>query len=385
MREYKTDILIVGGGLVGLSLAKGLEDLNISYLLLDEHLTKPHGQIRPLALSRSSAAILSYLGIWQAVKADCTTISKIHISCAGAFGQLVFGEDNDTKIGMVADLMALQATLKNNLKQPEMLIKGRFLDFVNPLHPHVIKAQVDNNEIQISANWIIAADGLMSQVRVACQLPLELRKEQIAYLGRIKLKNPHQGLAYERFTDWGPLALLPWKSHEMAMVWSCLDTHDIAEIPQALKRQLGSRIGRFEWVSAINLYPLKQSFMPKQLFKNILFLGNAAHSLHPVAGQGFNLSLRDVVVLLDLIKMQGMSQASLAAYLLAREDDQRLIQKATSFLADQFAFIPKFVKGMGLCAMAEFGSLREVFESYAQGLHYDLPEEIYASLEVLND
>ena len=385
MREYKTDILIVGGGLVGLSLAKGLENLNIPYLLLDEQLAQTDGQTRPLALARSSQAILDYLGVWQMVKPHCTNICQIHVSCEAAFGQLIFGDDERRKVGVVADLSALQVSLKKSLNQEKSLLKGRFLGFANHLEPCRISAQVNDEDIQIVANWIIAADGLMSPVRMACALPLELGKEQIAYLGRIKLKKPHQGLAYERFTNWGALALLPWHSHEMAMVWSCKQAHDIDELDVALKKQFGSRLGRFEWISPIKTYPLKQSFMPKQSFKNILFLGNAAHSLHPVAGQGFNLSLRDVVVLLDMIKKYGMSETTFAQYLLARTDDQRLIQKATSFLADQFALIPKAFKGMGLMAMAECSALREVFESFAQGLHYDLPEEIYATLEDFND
>jgi len=381
MREYITDILIVGGGLVGLSLAKGLENLNVSYLLLDEHLAPSNGQTRPLALSRSSQAILNYLGVWHMIKAYCTSIFNIHVSCEGTFGMYL--TDHPLQIAVVADLMALQTTLKASLKQEKAMLKGRFLGFVKPHAPHLISAQVGDEAVQIKANWIIAADGLMSQVRVACQLPLELGQEQVAYLGRIRLKHPHQGLAYERFTNWGALALLPCDTHDMAMVWGCQETHEMDAIRSALTKQLGSRLGPYEWISSIKTYPVKQSFMPKQCFKNILFLGNAAHSLHPVAGQGFNLSLRDVVVLLDLIQKNGMSEATLAQYVLARADDQRLIQQATVFLANQFPSIPKVFKGMGLMAMAKSTRLRELFETYAQGLHVTLPAAVYATLEAM--
>jgi 2-octaprenyl-6-methoxyphenol hydroxylase len=386
MQAHETDILIVGGGLVGLSLAKGLEDLNIPYLLLDEHLDTGQGQTRPLALSRSSQAILNYLGVWDAIAPTCSPITNIHVSSEGAFGQLNFEpESKRQKIGVVADLIGLQVALKQSLKQQSTLIKGRFIGLEHLDGSHQVHAEIAQKPATIEAKWVIAADGAMSAVRQACRLPVELAEEQIAYLGRIKLKTPHQGLAYERFTDWGPLALLPWGTHEMAMVWSCPKPHQLPEISEGFKKQLGSRLGHFDWLGPIKSYPLKQSFMPKQLYHHILFLGNAAHSLHPVAGQGFNLSLRDVVVLLDLIKHQGMSIEMLAQYLLARGKDQRVIQKATAFLSGQFSLIPKVMKGLGLLAMGEMSSLRALFESYAQGLYYELPEEIYAFLEEIHD
>lgn len=386
MKKQTCDVLIIGGGIVGLSLAKGLEQLGISYRLVDESLSKPFSGIRPLALSKTSIAILKYLNIWSSVWAQTTNIRNIHVSVESAFGHLLLNEKQLEHLGAVIDLNELQKAICAQLHETKALINGRFLSF--DAKTQTVSIQQDEAFFDIETKIIIAADGALSSVRKACGLPVELEPEQEAVIGMLSLKHPHEGLAFERFTDVGPLALLPWYTHDMAIVWSLskknaqlMQDQHFSDVKGRLEKQLAHRMGDILSVQSIRTYPLRQIFMPVQSYQNILFLGNAAHTLHPVAGQGFNLSLRDVVTFLSVLQEYGISSDTFPIYLLRRKKDQEFTLKLTRFLASGFNRFPGFIKGIGLIALSNHLGLRQTFSNYAQGLGYPLPEEIYNFLE----
>lgn len=378
MLKKSCDILIIGGGLVGLSLAKGLEDANIDYLLVDEKQIPAKGSIRPLALSKSSIAIFKYLGLWHDIAKNTTVIEDIHISRTRAWGHVLL---QGPRIAEVVDLFGLQALIKSAIQNKDCLLEGRFEEFKETS----VKLHLNGVNYLIDAKLIIAADGAKSSVRAACGLPVETYPEQKAYLSILDLDSKHLGHAFERFVHSGSMALLPWGEKQYAMVY-CGQSSD-AEVPSLknIIQEFGQRIPKILKVTHLSSYTLQQIFMPKQTYKNILFLGNAAHTLNPVAGQGFNLTLRDIVVLLELIKTQGISQRIFPYYLATRKTDQRLVQVATRFLADNLHQLPSALLGMSFCALDANDTLKSGFYNYAQGLKTVLPKAVSQYLGAGND
>lgn len=388
MPKKSCDVLIVGGGLVGLSLAKGLEKLNVSYYLVDDNLAKSAPTVYPraLALSKSSLAILRYLGI-QLEKCQTSPIQKIQVSCQGAWGKLYLEEPQHDYLGLVINLLELQAELLQSLQRPDALLAGRFKSYCGKTQ--ITTLAVADEIYEFSAKLVIAADGAASSVRQACPLTTEIGQEQTAVLSFLDLSSAHQGLAFERFTARGPLALLPWKQAIYAMIWgmqaqSAQDLLAQGALEQELKQQFGPYLSALEHCSPPQTYPLKQIFMPKQHYQSILFLGNAAHTLHPVAGQGFNLSLRDVAVLLDGIAQYGFGPSLIPVYLLNRQFDQRLTQHMTRFLSAGMQTIAKSftqMAGLGLNVLEQLPGMKSWLGFYAQGLGSPLPAWVYEHLE----
>jgi 2-octaprenyl-6-methoxyphenol hydroxylase len=391
MFNTEVDILIIGGGLVGLSLAKGLEDRGISYLLVDKPIpASSHKMLRALALSKTSIAILKHLNVWSKVEKQVSTIHHIHVSCEGALGMMELEDKQHDFLGKVIDLSMLHQALKKVLHKIEQVQEGQFEGY--DVDTKTVTVMIEGNSYSLRPKIVIAADGAESGVRKACRMPIENYAEQVGMLAQITLKNPHEGHAFERFTQAGPLALLPWKTHDMAMVWGLplkeaefWKNQSKSDIQAMLKLQFSGRIGDIQAIKGVGFYPLKQMFMPRQSFKNILFLGNAAHTLHPVAGQGFNLSLRDVACLLDTMEQFGIGQDMFPVYAAMRYKDQRLTQWITYFLAQDFQKIPRWAKGLGLGVMNQQTMFKEMLGRYAQGLGYKLPNWVYDEMGDLDE
>jgi 2-octaprenyl-6-methoxyphenol hydroxylase len=393
MTSTDFDVLIVGGGLVGLSLAKGLEDLNFSYRLLDESLDMKTTQELPraLALSKTSLAILNHLGVYAELAKKMCSITQIEVSCERELGQLMLEHASHDFLGKVINLYDLHQVLHHGIQDQSSLINGRFKAY--SVDSQTATVMVNNQEKHWRPKIIIAADGAMSSVRQFTSLPVERSSEQMGILSLIHLETPHLGHAYERFTHWGPMALLPWQTKEMVLVWAvsqqAIQEHQLQDksvLLSAIQSQLGTKIGQISRVESIKVYPLPQVFMPKQSFHNILFLGNAAHTLHPVAGQGFNLSLRDIAVLLDTLTRFDLSADSFPMYLAQRHQDQRLTQMVTQFLASGITPMTHKIPGvcgMGMGLLNQIPSFKKLLAFYAQGLAYPLPNWVYQNLEVL--
>ena len=385
MMVEQCDVLIVGGGLVGLSLAIGLETLDISYCLLDETISAPKADVRALALSKSSIAILKHLQAWEPQALGATPIQKIHVSCEGALGYTVLDDAHDF-LGAVVNLNQLQEILINSIVNQDRIIQARFESYCQKTKQ--VSASIAGKTVSYLPKVIIAADGLHSSVRQFCPMPVEKAPEKKAVLSRITLSKPHQGVAFERFTSLGPMALLPWGSHDMALVLSVEpDSHfaSSSDIKDFITSQLAGRMGEITACGEIKTYPLQQIFMPRQSFQNILFLGNAAHTLHPVAGQGFNLSLRDVAVFLDVAEKFGLGTHAFPMYFTQRLPDQRLTQWVTKFLASSFNRLSPQIRGLGLGVLAATPMLKNILAFYAQGLGYPLPSWVYQQLETMDE
>ena len=323
------DIAIVGGGMVGASLAVALQGLGVKLSLIEavphDAAANPSFDERTTALSNGSRRILETLGIWAKVDAAATPIRKIHVSDQGRFGfaRVDAAEQGLRAMGYVVANRTLGAALWSAIA-PDANLAVHCPAQVLRVVPGERSAQISITEggveSSIDARLIVAADGAQSVVRSAFGIAAATRDyEQTAVITAVLPQRFHDHVAYERFTDSGPLALLPLKDGrctlvltlspaqaEAAMSWS--DGEFLAEV----QRRFGFRLGRFLKVGRRVPYPLTLTRARCTSAGRCVIVGNAAQSLHPVAGMGFNLGLRDVASFAELVaEYRGSMEADL--------------------------------------------------------------------------
>lgn len=330
MQRFETDIAIVGGGLVGASLALALQPLvkrqGLKITLVESHPPseqqpdvqwQPSFDARSSALSWGTRLIYEQLGLWEHLKAHAYPIKHIHVSDRGYLGstQLNHEEQQVAALGYVVPNVWLGRTLWQGLQKAgadavQVLAPARVeqLRFPQPEAAQLI-GQLDGKPFQLNSRLVVLADGgrsgLKQQLGIADQ---EHDYQQTALIANVRMSRAHQGWAYERFAEDGPMALLPLQGQDMALVWTrpgseaqALVDLPQAEFIQAIQKSFGKRAGRFELVGERFAYPLKKIRATEQIRRNLVVLGNAAHYLHPVAGQGYNLAIRGVTSLADAL------------------------------------------------------------------------------------
>jgi len=333
------DIAVVGGGMVGASLAVALRGLDVRVALIEavphDAASQPSFDERTTALSNGSRRILETLCVWPLVEAAATPIAKIHVSDQGHFGfaRIDAAEQGLRALGHVVPNRALGAALWSLLRnRPDVRVYcpaevSRITAGEQSIELNVSEASGDES---IEARLVVAADGVQSAVRSAFGVAAEVRDyEQTAVITTVLPRRFHEHVAYERFTPSGPLALLPLADGrcalvltltralaESAMAWS--DEQFLAEV----QRRFGFRLGRFLKVGRRAGYPLSLTRARQTSAGRCIILGNAAQGLHPVAGMGFNLGLRDVASLAELIaERRGAGGGDLGAGALAAAYD----------------------------------------------------------------
>lgn len=380
MNNKKVDILIIGGGLTGATLLLALQGLGFSTLLVD---AKPFSEkvtadfdARSIALSPASQRILNTLGIWDHLKKFITPIELIHVSDQHRFGVSRLQGDAQNPLGYVIEMQHINQALHHLLDKNQVIAPAKLsnLDLIN----NQATILLDSGEMTIDAQLLVAADGTNSAVRKFCQLDTSVKNyQQQAIVTNVGLAKAHGFRAFERFTEQGPLALLPMQGNKMSLVWSLspdeatqLMNASEAEFLTKLQLAFGYRLGRFTQIGQRTSYPLQQVIMPVQKKDAVIFVGNAAHTLHPVAGQGFNLGLRDVATLAQCIAKQGLNADMLNHYLELRHHDQQAITCLTNGLISVFSNrLPGvgLARNLGLLAFDNIPILKKLLARYARG------------------
>ncbi|EEF79343.1 2-octaprenyl-6-methoxyphenyl hydroxylase [Methylophaga thiooxydans] len=393
MKQTEFDLLIVGGGMVGASLAIALENSELTIGLIETHPLKSNSQPsyddRGIALSYGSQRIFDSMGLWSDIAAYATPIKQIHISDRGRFGVTRLSADAEhvPALGQVLLARELGFQLNQRLQQQAnltLLCPAQ----VEKLNQHTDAVELTLNTGQhYSAKLVVAADGKNSTIRQLLGIgSWQQQYQQTALTANISTDKKHQGWAYERFTDTGPLALLPMSENRSSLVWTvktgeekALLALSDADFLQRLQQRFGYRAGRFVRVGQRHSHPLTlmQADMPIQ--HRIVFIGNAAHSLHPIAGQGFNLGLRDVAVLAELLHNEhddcGNMQI-LHCYQQWREQDQDHVVKATDNLVKLFSNDIKMLghlRGAGLAIMDNLPFAKHWLAQKSMGLGQKQP------------
>jgi 2-octaprenyl-6-methoxyphenol hydroxylase len=312
------DIAIVGGGMVGASLAAALAPLGLKVALIEavphDSASQPSFDERTTALSNGSRRILETLGLWPGVQPVATPIRKIHVSDQGRFGfaRIDAAEQGLTAMGYVVPNRALGTALWSRLRahaNVHVHCPAQVSRIQDGEHAVTLEIAQGVATAKLDTKLVVAADGVQSAVRSAFGVEAESRDyEQTAVITTVLPQRFHDHVAYERFTGSGPLALLPLEggrctlvltlsraTAESAMAWS--DQEFLAEV----QRRFGFRLGRFLQVGRRVPYPLSLTRAARTSAGRCVIVGNAAQGLHPVAGMGFNLGLRDVASLAELI------------------------------------------------------------------------------------
>jgi 2-octaprenyl-6-methoxyphenol hydroxylase len=331
------DVAIVGGGMVGATLAAALAPLNLRVVLIEaiphNAAAQPSFDERTTALSNGSRRILETIGVWPALDALATPIAKIHVSDQGRFGfaRIDAREQGLAAMGYVLPNRAFGSVLWSRLSSQRIKVFCPAEVSRITANDEAVKIEITEAraKIAIDARLIVAADGAQSAVRSAFGVAAEVRDyEQTAVITTVLPQRFHDNVAYERFTPSGPLALLPLDggrctlvltlpkdAAQSALAWS--DQEFLAEV----QRRFGFRLGRFLKVGRRVPYPLSLTRSDRTSAPRCVIIGNAAQGLHPVAGMGFNLGLRDVACLAELIAENARSNADPGQLKLLREYD----------------------------------------------------------------
>ena len=394
MQQY--DFAIVGGGMVGASLALALATLKAPggraprILLLEAQVLNfghhPGFDARSIALSYGSERILTTLGLWSAFSHAFSPITSIHVSDRAHLGRVELSskEYQLPHLGGVVELQQVGQALYHRIEQCSAI------ELVAPSHITKMTQFPDYVELataeqQYQARLLLLADGANSQWREQLHIPVrEESFEQSAVVANVRVSGQYAGRAWERFTAAGPIALLPMSEQRLSLVWS--QSHAAAQecmrlssgsFLARLQQEFGFRPGRFTQVGERHLYPLVLRHAQEIYRHRTLLIGNSAHLLHPVAGQGFNLAVRDIAQLVSTLQ-RGWEDARdsgafglLQQYAQGREADVLRTIGMTSTLARLFATpAAPVVQGRTLLlgAMSRSACFKQWFAEQALGM-----------------
>ena len=394
------DVLIVGGGLVGASLACALSGQGLRLAMVEPypfHSERPAGyDDRTIALAEGSRRVFQTLSIWEAVASEATPIRTIHVSERGAYGftRLRAAEHGVEALGYVTPARSLGRALADrlaDLSDLRLLSGASLVDLVTNGDRVQVQVEADGAPRFINASLVVAADGFRSTVRTLVGIDAREREYgQNAIIANITPELPHGNVAYERFTDQGPMALLPMSENRCGLV--CTVEEQRAEslmrwadahFLEFVQARFGDRLGRFLRVGQRQVYPLVHLKSREHFRDRVVIIGNAAHTLHPVAGQGFNLGLRDVAALAEVVCDAHRAdrdiggRSVLEAYQDWRGTDQTLTAGFTDALVRLFTNpLPplKMARDLGLLALDVAPGLKQVLARNAMGLAGRLPK-----------
>lgn len=360
------DVAIIGGGPVGAALAAALAGSGLDVVLLEaraagQRISDP----RPLALSYGSRLILERLGMWNNLGAP-TAIARIHVSQQGGFGRVTLSaqEARLPALGYVIDYERLHEVLEDALPRSasRSLTGVKIVAFRDTGQHSVVEFTSAGTEKSMTARLVVVADGGAIESGVAIKT---VDYQQSALTARVCAERAHGNTAFERFTSAGPLALLP-AGDGFALVWTAGHDHaqQLCELAPAeflaqLQRHFGRRLGAFTTVGACVAFPLKLRCAVNIARPHMVLIGNAAQTLHPVAGQGFNLGLRDAWELAEEIRRCGRDAIGSASMLAAYDARRRLDRGGGVWFTDSLVRLfsndiapLKMVRGTGLALLS---------------------------------
>ncbi len=350
-------IIIIGGGPVGATLALLLVKQGVSVIVLEARsLGAAHSESRALALSFGSRRILEKLGLWGALSTQATPINSIHVSQKGSFGrtQLHAGDYHQEALGYVLSYGVLSAALDRAIadaKSVNFIFEASASNIVYDASEATVTYTHGGLAHSISSPLVVLADGGRTLDELTGLNRETKEYGHDALVTKVRAELPHHNVAYERFTANGPIALLPnGGEFDFSLVWtgeksfitSMLSLSD-ADFLEKFHQQFGDRVGDFLSVEKRLSFPLKMAKLKPdaQQSKHLVVIGNAAQTMHPVAGQGFNVGLRDAESLAQHIASASVDELGsanmLASYQASRKSDTKGGLFFTDFLVNLFS------------------------------------------------
>ena len=392
------DLLIIGGGMVGASLACALANQPLRVGVVEavpfRSDAQPSYDDRSIALAYGSRKIFEGIGLWQQVKEIATPIKKIHISDRGHFGatRMDAAHEGYPALGYVVenrDLGQLFAKQLSSFSNIELICPAQLKHFTINANDAEVVIERDGKIETLTTQLIIGADGGRSAVRQLSGISHSTDDYlQNAVIANISPGKDHQNVAYERFTDSGPLALLPMSDGRCSLVWT-VDRDKVDEVMAwndetflaRLQARFGMRLGLLQKIGKRKAYPLALVRADEHIRPRLALIGNAAHVLHPIAGQGFNLGIRDVAALAQVIVEAKDNDIGLLSVLNQydqwRKRDQRCVTGLTDGLVRIFSNqITPLVMGRnsGLLAVDIIPPVKRALMRQTMGLAGKLPK-----------
>jgi 2-octaprenyl-6-methoxyphenol hydroxylase len=397
------DLIIVGGGMVGASLACALGNQTLRIAIIEavpyQAQSQPSYDDRAIALSFGTHKIFDGIGVWQYLVPHVTPIKHIHVSEQGAFGvtRLHHSDEGVEALGYVTtarDIGQALISQLRNLKNVDLISPAQLTDLHIDDSGVTITVEKNKKTLTIASKLLVAADGGQSTSRQLLGISAaKTDYQQSAIIANVSCQQPHHHIAFERFTPNGPLAVLPMSmngdEHRCSIVWTqARDNVDtILELDEQnflakLQQSFGNRLGRFLKVGKRSVYPLYLMHVQEQVRPRVALIGNAAHTLHPIAGQGFNLGLRDVAALAEIIANAHHAQidigdlAVLQQYAQWRKADHKQIIGFTDTLVRVFSnhFTPlQTARTAGLFALDTLPAAKHILAKHSMGLAGRLP------------
>ncbi|MBT8092702.1 MAG: 2-octaprenyl-6-methoxyphenyl hydroxylase [Gammaproteobacteria bacterium] len=394
-------IVIAGGGMIGTSLALALAPLGLKIAVVEAVERKAAGQPsfdeRSTALSRSTQRMFIAMNLWGNIVAASTPIRHIHVSDRGRFGfsHIDADEQNVEALGYVVINRVLGEVLQNALDATDsidVMCPARIVDV--SLQPDAASVTVEQGDRRqaLQCDLLVAADGANSSVREMVGITAQKAEYgQRAVIGNLLPEKPLENRAYERFTPQGPLALLPIGDERAAFVWTVSESDaervlalDDNTFLAELQEAFGYRLGTLSRIGKRAAYPLILSKAVRLTATRSVLIGNAAHGLHPVAAQGFNLGMRDVAALCDCI-VDAMNDAEafdagdaelLHHYARWRRSDQKKLVRFTDGLVRLFGSTSaplRTLRNVGMLGFDLIPGVRSAFARHTMGLAGRLP------------
>lgn len=388
MTDY--DVIIIGGGMVGgcLGLALSESSLRIAIVeatpLADKQIDAA-GK-RAIALSWGSRGLLEQLNVWPALADSVMPIRQIHVSDKGHFGKVRLSAKTQgvEALGYVVEAAQIEAVVGASLAATSIdnLCPAELLDYSAEEDQTSVTILLNGEEKTLSCKLLVGADGATSKVRQRGDFELQEHVyHQQAITGLLKVESEQGDIAYERFTSEGPIAMLPHFDNLYSLVWTMPSevAQEVMQMPQEafiarLQSQFGQWLGELSLVGACQTFPLSLSHVPQNVSPRVVLIGNAAHQLHPVAGQGFNLGLRDAAILAVALRSAVTDVGTedvLAHYALQRKTDQRLITGFTDSVVRLFSnnnALLSFMRNSGLLLLDKVPLLKNQFARQTMGL-----------------
>jgi 2-octaprenyl-6-methoxyphenol hydroxylase len=396
---HEYDLLIVGGGLVGASLACALADTPVRVGLLEAvpvaEACQPSYDDRTTALAPTTRRIFEAIGVWSELRGHYVPIREIHVSDRGRFGfaRMRAEDEGLPALGYVVSNRQLGEVLPAHAAAAanvDFLCPATVLDVTTDPGAATVRWRGASGEQTAHARLLVVADGAHSATRERLGIEVDLQTyRQTAVVANLTPERPHNGRAFERFTPAGPLALLPTEGARCGLIWTVpqeqveevLALND-ADFLARVQTLFGYRLGRLLKVGARLRYPLVNMNARRYTAERAVVIGNAAHTLHPVAGQGFNLALRDVATLAELAHAAVLCgddpgrAALLGRYEDQRKNDYRQVAGFTHTLVQLFSnALPGLVAGrnLGLIGLDLLPPVKARFVRQATGAASPLP------------
>jgi 2-octaprenyl-6-methoxyphenol hydroxylase len=377
------DLAIVGGGLVGASLALALAPLGLRIVLLEAvppggaEQQHPSFDERTTALANGTVRAFRTLGVWDAMEREAAPIRRIHVSEQGRFGtaRIDAAEQELEALGYVVPNRAIGAALWQGLAgagNVEVVAPARVTGSELDGERRVVQYEADGASRSVAAQLVVAADGIHSLVRAHSGIGADqIDYDQVAITAVLVTQRFHDHVAYERFTETGPIALLPLTDGRCGLVWTArpAEAERLLALPddeflREFQHAFGFRLGRFLRVGRRASYPLVLSRAERHVSQRLAVVGAAAQGLHPIAGQGFNLGLRDAMSLAEVIadrrvagELDPGAPAVLQDYAGWRETDRRRIVQFTDGLVRVFATPLGVMRGLRSFGLLAFDVL----------------------------